>query len=105
MARVTAKITMTEAAGMFLAAVTEVQKAQAKTAGEGPYMNAGQAADYMGIAVGTLRNLTNERKVPHFIARYGAGSGRSNLKFRKCDLDALMERIPTLAEVREGMGE
>lgn len=63
-----------------------------------------EAAEWLGIAEGTLRNLVAARKVPH--TRLGAGRG--SVRFAQHHLDAIVQAgeepvltVPTRTQVRQ----
>lgn len=52
-------------------------------------LNAQQAADYLGIPLGTLREKVQRRELPHFRM---SSKPNGHLRFRKADLDAWIEQ-------------
>lgn len=54
-------------------------------------MRVAEAAEYLGLARGTLDNWRPKGVGPKFI-RLGLGERRSTVGYRKCDLDAWLAR-------------
>lgn len=52
----------------------------------------GEAADYLGVPIGTLRRWAKKGSVPYVVLP----SGR--LRFDKADLDAAVRRVETVTE-------
>jgi len=62
-----------------------------------PFLNMASAAAYLGMPITTLRRLCAGHKIVYHVIDYGDGH-KSHPRFRKSELDAMMERVPTVAE-------
>lgn len=56
---------------------------------EGNVLNAQQAADYLGVPLGTVRDMVRRRALPHFRM---SNKPNGHLRFRRSDLDSWIEQ-------------
>lgn len=64
-----------------------------------------QAAEFLGYSPATLRSLMCRRQISFLRIKHRGQIGEGSPRFRLSDLEAMVERVPTLAEVREGLGK
>ena len=60
-----------------------------------------EAAAFLGYTEGTLRQMMCRRQIPFVYVRHGGGKSP---RFRQSALDAMIEPVPTAAEVLERIG-